>query len=49
MIPMCLVGGLEHVLFSTIDEIVLPIDKYFSEGFKPPTRCICVLYVCIRI
>ena len=48
MMPMCLVGGLEH-FFSIIDEIILPIDTYFSEGFKPPTRCIGVLYVCIRI
>jgi hypothetical protein len=32
-----LVGGLEHVLFSIIYGIILPIDKYFSEGFKPPT------------
>ena len=32
-----LVGGLEHFLFSHILGIIIPIDKYFSEGFKPPT------------
>ena len=33
-----LVGGLEHFLFSIIYGIILPIDQYFSEGLKPPTR-----------
>ena len=33
-----LVGGLEHFLFSHILGIIIPIDSYFSEGFKPPTR-----------
>ena len=33
-----LVGGLEHFLFSHILGIIIPIDLYFSEGFKPPTR-----------
>ena len=32
-----LVGGLEHFLFSHILGIIIPIDYYFSEGFKPPT------------
>jgi len=32
-----LVGGLEHVLFFHILGIILPFDKYFSEGLKPPT------------
>ena len=33
-------GGLEHFLFShTLGIIIpIPIDYYFSEGFKPPTR-----------
>ena len=35
---MFLVGGLEHFLFSHILGIIIPIDSYFSEGFKPPTR-----------
>ena len=35
-----LVGGLEHFLFFHILGIIIPIDKYFSEGFKPPTRLI---------
>ena len=34
-----LVGGLEHFSFSHILGIIIPIDQYFSEGFKPPTRC----------
>ena len=33
-----LVGGLIHFLFSHILGIIIPIDSYFSEGFKPPTR-----------
>ena len=33
-----LVDGLEHYLFSHILEILIPVDSYFSEGFKPPTR-----------
>ena len=32
-----LVGGLEHLLFSIIYGIILPIDKYFSRWLKPPT------------
>ena len=36
-----LVGGLEHFLFSHILGIIIPIDYYFSEGFKPPTRNCC--------
>ena len=36
-----LVGGLELFLFSHILEIIIPIDQYFSEGFKPPTRSTC--------
>jgi hypothetical protein len=35
-----LVGGLE--MFGTFSHIywdgIIPTDKYFSEGFKPPTR-----------
>ena len=31
------VGGLEDFLFSHIFGIVIPVDSYFSEGFKPPT------------
>ena len=27
-----------HFLFSHILGIIIPIDQYFSEGFKPPTR-----------
>ena len=30
--------GLEHFLFSHILGIIIPIDEYFSEGVKPPTR-----------
>ena len=33
-----LVGGFKHVLFSIKYGIILPIDLYFSEGLKPPTR-----------
>ena len=33
----CLVGGLGHSLFSHILGIVIPIDSYLLEGFKPPT------------
>ena len=33
-----LVGGLEHVLFSTVFGIAIPTDEYFSEGLKPPIR-----------
>ena len=33
-----LVGGLEHLLCFHILGIIIPIEKYFSEGFKPPTR-----------
>jgi hypothetical protein len=33
-----LVGGFKHLLFSIIYGIILPIDEYFSEGLKPPTR-----------
>ena len=32
-----LVGGLEHLLFSHILGIIIPIDEYFSEALKPPT------------
>ena len=32
-----LVGGLEHLLFSIIYGIILPIDKYFSRWLIPPT------------
>ena len=28
---------MEHVLFSHILGIIIPIDSYFSEGLKPPT------------
>ena len=35
----CLVGGLEHFLFSHILGII-PTDSYFSEGLKPPTSCV---------
>ena len=34
---MDLVSGLEHLLFFHILGIIIPIDKYFSEGLKPPT------------
>ena len=37
-----LVGGLEHFLFSHILGIIIPIDWYFSEGFKPPTSLWCL-------
>ena len=33
-----LVGGLEHFSFSHILGIIIPIDSYFSERLKPPTR-----------
>ena len=33
-----LVGGLEDFLFSHLLGIIIPIDIYFSEGLKPPTR-----------
>ena len=36
-----LVGGLEHFLFFHILKIIIPIDEYFSEGMKPPTRLSC--------
>ena len=29
-------GGLEHVLFSHVLGIIIPIDLYLSEGLKPP-------------
>ena len=32
-----LVGGFKHFLFSIIYGIILPINKYFSEGLKLPT------------
>ena len=32
-----LVGGLEHVLFFHILGILIPTEKYFSDGLKPPT------------
>ena len=32
-----LVGGLEHFFFHILGKII-PIDQYFSEGLKPPTR-----------
>ena len=31
----------KHFLFSIIHGIILPIDKYFSEGLKPPTSIDC--------
>ena len=31
-----LVGGLEHLFFPIL-EIIVPIDSYFPDGFKPPT------------
>ena len=37
-----LVGGLEHFLCFHILGIILPIDQYFSEGLKPPTRQISI-------
>ena len=33
-----LVGAFNHFLFSMIYGIILPIDSYFSEGLKTPTR-----------
>jgi hypothetical protein len=32
-----LVGGLEHVFFHNIWDVILPINAYVSEGLKPPT------------
>ena len=32
-----LVGGLEHFIFFNILGTIIPFDKYFSEGLKPPT------------
>ena len=32
-----LIGGLEHFLFFHVLGIVIPTDKYFAEGLKPPT------------
>ena len=32
-----LVGGLDHFLFCHILGRIIPTDKYFSEGLKPPT------------
>ena len=37
-LPLKLVGGLEHFLFSRTLGIIIPTDQDFSEGFKPPTR-----------
>jgi hypothetical protein len=44
-----LVGGFKHFLFSTIYGIIMDnpshwliLSKYFSEGFKPPTRVLCL-------
>ena len=31
---------MEHFLFSHIFGIIIPIDEYFSEGLKPPTRLV---------
>ena len=42
-----LVGGLEHVLFSIIYGIILPIDKYVSSWLKPPTSI--YIYICIYV
>ena len=44
-----LVGGLEQFLFSHILGIIIPIDYYFSEGFKPPTSLILFKGVCLLI
>ena len=33
-----LVGGLEYYIFFHILGRIIPFDKYFSEGLKPPTR-----------
>ena len=41
-----LVGGLEHFLFSHILGIIVPIDSYFSEGFKPPTSIEDFIFFC---
>ena len=38
MVETYLVGGLEHFLFLHILGIIIPIDSYFSEVLKPPTR-----------
>jgi hypothetical protein len=42
-----LIGGLEHVYFSIYGEyvgIATPTDFHiFSEGSKPPTRCVIVM------
>jgi hypothetical protein len=37
-VDLYLVGGLEHFLFFHILGIIIPTDKYFSDGLKPPTR-----------
>jgi hypothetical protein len=39
-----MVGGLEHVLFFHILGIIIPTDKYVSEGLKPPTRYIYISF-----
>ena len=31
-------GGFKYFLFSPLFEEMIPIDKYFSNGLKPPTR-----------
>jgi hypothetical protein len=36
-VKIFLVGGLEHVLFFHILGTIIPFDKYFSEGLKPPS------------
>ena len=38
MKDVVLVGGLEHFSFFYILGRIIPIDLYFSEGCKPPTR-----------
>jgi hypothetical protein len=48
----CLVGGFKHFLFSIIYGIIIPTDQYFSEGLKPPTRCLfygVVMTVCCEM
>ena len=44
-----LVGGLEHCLFLHISRMIVPIDEYFSEGFKPPTSILVLLNINIPI
>ena len=36
----CLGGGFEDFLFSPLLGELIQFDEYFSDGLKPPTRCV---------